>query len=238
VAPGQASSERRRWLRIGLAVALALTLGVTAAAYAIAYGWVNLFIESAWAELVQLLAWLLAACMAWWRLPRTPRGRDRAMTFWLAVVCSLCAAREEDLHVYLNPDRMGDFGVSFRIAWWLDGGVPLALKLAWVVIAAVLLAALLAPLARARPRLALLVLGRDPGVWLFGVGGGFLVLGYLFDDLIGRGLLMSLVASQVLEEGSETVGAALVSASVLLTTRRRLDEREAAAAARLRGAAA
>jgi hypothetical protein len=237
VSDAPTSNEPKAPLRWVIAALVALALGASAMWYALAFGWPNLFIESAWAEMWQLFAWLAAACVAWWRLPRTPGRRDRAMTFWLAVVCSLCAAREEDMHIYLNPDRMGDFGVSFRVAWWLDGAVPVALKLAWVVIAAALLAALLAPLARARPRLALLVLGRDPGVWLFGLGGGFLVLGYLFDDLVGRGLLMSLVASQVLEEGSETIGAALVSASVLVTTRLNLDRREAAAAARLRGAA-
>lgn len=212
-----------------LAGAAFVALVASAIHYATAYGWVNLFIEGSWAELVQLFGWIGAACWAWWRIPRTPLGRDRWMIFWLAILASLAAAREEDLQKQLNPDRFGPLGVSFRIDWWLDGSVPLALKIAWIILGAAIIFALTVPLLRARPRLILLTLGLDPATWLFGCGGAFLALGYAADDLFGRGLVMPLVWSGILEETSELLGAALLIASIVVAGRGSLNEREARA---------
>jgi hypothetical protein len=197
--------------------------------YARSFGWFSLFIEGSWIELLQVFTWLGGACWAWWRVPRMEAGRDRWLIFWHAVIASLAAARETDLQKYMNPDRFGDLGVSFRIAWWLDPAVPLALKLGWVIIALLVGAALAVPLLRARPRLVLLTLGLDRAVWLFGVGVFFLLLGYGADDLFGRGQFMSTTVSEVIEESSELVGVALVIASTVVTGRGRLDEREARA---------
>ena len=222
-------------LALGAAGALAI---VAAALYMRAFGWMNLFVEGSWAEMLQQIAWVGGACWAWWRIPRVAPGRDRWMVFWLAVMASLAAAREQDLQKYLNPKRFGEFGVHFKINWWIDGSVPLWLKGAWLLVGAVLLAAMTVPLVRARPRLVLLTLGLDRAVWLFGVGGAQLVLGYAADDLFGRGLVMSTRASQVLEESCELAGALLVVWSIALTARVGLDEREARAqrtAARLTG---
>lgn len=221
----------RLWLPLAAAVLTAMV--GSALWYALSFGWVNLFIENSWIELVQLGAWLSGACWAWWRIPRLGAMRDRWMLFWLAVIMSLAAAREQDMQIYLNPDRLGALGVSFRIAWWLDGSVPLALKLAWAAIFLALLAALTVPLLRARPRLIMLGFGRDLSVWLFGVGGIFLMLGYGADDLYGRGQFMPILYSEVLEETCEGIGAILVVASAFVTGRTTLDAREARARARL-----
>lgn len=223
--------SQRLWLPLAAAALLALV--ASGLWYALSFGWVNLFIENSWIELVQLGAWLGGACWAWWRIPRLGAARDRWMLFWLAVIMSLAAAREQDLQKYLNPDRFGDFGVSFRIAWWLDGSVPLALKIGWVVLFLALLAALTVPLLRARPRLIMMGLGRDLSVWLFGLGGGFLVLGYGADDLYGRGQFMPVLYSEILEECFEAIGAVLVVASAVVTGRTTLDAREARARGRL-----
>jgi hypothetical protein len=225
-------STRIGWWLMG-ALAAAVVAG-SALWYALSFGWLNLFIEDGWIEMVQVLTWLAGACWALWRIPRVAPGRDRWLIFWHAVICSLAAARELDMQKYMNPDRFGELGVSFRIAWWLDPAVPLALKIAWVVIGLLVAAALTVPLLRARPRLILLTLGRDLAVWLFGLGAFFLMLGYAADDLFGRGLLMSTKASEVLEESSELLGVALVVASTLVTGQSPLDERERRARARLK----
>jgi hypothetical protein len=229
VPDGSTTNEGRRWPGLLLAGGVLLALVASAAWYGLSFGWINLFIEGSWIELVQLFTWLAGACWAWWRVPRTAPGRDRWMIFWLAVILSIAAGREQDLQKYMNPQRFGELGVSFRIAWWLDASVPLALKLGWVVVGGLAAAALTVPLLRARPRLVLLTLGLDPSAWLFGVGGFFLMLGYGADDLFGRGLIMSTKASEVLEESSELAGVALVVASAAVTGRGRLDGREARA---------
>jgi len=223
-------------MRIGWWVTGALAAAVVAGSglwYGLSFGWLNLFIEDSWIELVQVCAWLAGACWAWWRVPRV-EGRDRWLILWHAVICSLAAAREQDLQKYVNPDRFGELGVSFRIAWWLDPAVPLALKFGWVVAGLLVGAALTVPLLRARPRLVLLTLGLDRAVWLFGVGVFFLLLGYGADDLFGRGLIMSTKASEVLEETSELAGVALVVASTVVTGRGRLDAREERARSKLK----
>jgi hypothetical protein len=216
-----------------IAVILVTAFAAHGALYTYWFGWKNLFIESSWVEIWQLLAWLTAASFSWWGVARIESSRDRAMALWLAILSSLCAAREEDRHELLNPEVIGDFGVRFRVDWWLDASVPLLLKLAWLIVAIVLIAGVTLPLLWARPRVLRLIFGRDPAIWLCGVGGGFMMLGYLFDDIIGRGLLVSLNTSQVLEEGSETIGAFLIAAGVFVSLRSRLDEREAAADRRL-----
>ncbi|MFG0285582.1 MAG: hypothetical protein ACF8R7_14285 [Phycisphaerales bacterium JB039] len=233
-APTSAGASRLKLLGLCAACALAV---VTAALYARAFGWENLFVEGSWAEIAQQIVWVAGACWAWWRIPRVA-GRDRWMVFWLAVMASLAAAREQDLQKYLNPKRFGDYGVHFKINWWLDGSVPLWLKAGWALVGLILVAAVTVPLLRARPRLVLLTLGLDRAVWLFGAGGALLVVGYGADDLFGRGQVMSLTASEVLEETCELIGALLIVWSIALTARVGLDEREARAKdvlARLRG---
>lgn len=228
-----ATQAPRRLLTWAAAAVVVLALVASAIWYGLSFGWINLFIEGSWIELVQGFTWLAGACWAWWRIPRR-EGRDRWLIFWHAVILSIAAGREQDLQKYMNPDRFGELGVSFRIAWWLDPGVPLALKIGWVVIALLVGAALTVPLLRARPRLLLLTLGRDAAVWLFGFGVFFLLLGYGADDLFGRGLIMSTRASEVLEETSELLGVALVIASTVLTGRGQLDAREARAQSKLK----
>lgn len=61
------------------------------------------------------------------------------------IITAVAAAREMDAHVLLNPETIGEFGVRYRIDWWLDGDVSFLRKLTWAAIAALAVAAATAP---------------------------------------------------------------------------------------------
>lgn len=133
----------------------------------------------------------------------------RRRTMLLGLIAMLLLARELDWHVALNPEWLGEFGVRYRIDWWLDGTVAWSLKLGWAAAALIALAmgvymarGAIGPVDwyRARPRLLVLA--------LVGYAGGF-----VFDDLLRDSFSGDL--RQPIEEMFELFATACILGAVL-----------------------
>ncbi|MEX2217169.1 MAG: hypothetical protein WD749_00290 [Phycisphaerales bacterium] len=200
-----------RWLPLGATAILV----AEAACYLPAPDWIQVHAESGPIELMQNACWSAAALIAGAEALRR-RGTDRLFTAWLFVVGTMAAARELDLHEWLNPDRIGRWGVSFRADWWFSlESAPLWLKAAWALAFALLAFTLLAPmLALWRPALRLLVRG-DAAAGLFAVAIACMGCGYISDDLL-RHAGLPVEPLQAIEETFELFGAASFLASVIL----------------------
>lgn len=119
-------------------------------------------------------------------------------------------AREADFHTVLNPRYLGEWGMRYRADWWLNGQVPLWLKLGWGVALAtpVVALGLLVRASRVQPIEA--VRHPTPFVWLALACVGLYAVGYALDDLLGRGLFVPSWVTMFVEEGSELLAAGVV----------------------------
>lgn len=154
-------------------------------------------------EVTQAALWGLSALVALLGSVRQTVRVDRLFTVWLAVVSSLVLMRELDLHVVLNQL----FSVRFKTRWLLDPGVPFWLKATWLGLGAGLVVALVVPLwCLWKPLKGLLCRG-DVVTGLLAVAAGCLGMGYILDDLLGRGQVLHQVHSQIIEETCELLGA-------------------------------
>ncbi|MEO1585116.1 MAG: hypothetical protein AAFR96_11180 [Planctomycetota bacterium] len=187
-----------------LRVALILTIITTAvaAAFAVA-GSTPLFQENGPAETAQLAIWTGAALFAFALAFPQPRRSDKAAMIVIGAAAALAAAREMDAHVLLNPETIGEFGVRYRIDWWLDGSVSILRKLAWASIAALAIAAAIAATIAAHFHPLLALKARSRAVIYLACTAACLALGFMFDDLL-RGRI-PLAAAQAAEESIETL---------------------------------
>lgn len=85
-------------------------------------------------ESMQVGLLVVTAVVAFLFAQRIKNRQSSSMTCLLGVFALLAMARELDLHVWLNPEKLGDWGVRYRIDWWLDGQVPIKIKLVWLAV--------------------------------------------------------------------------------------------------------
>ncbi len=158
-------------------------------------------------------------------LVRAPTGRDRWNAGWLITLAALAFMREMDLHELIDADHWPEYGVSFMLNWWTDGSVSLVRKLVWASVFAVVGLLLCVPPLVVRAPVVRMLKNADLGLWLIIAAFGWLALGYIADDLIGRGQFVSKEASKAAEETAELVGVAFFAAALIreafapLTTR-------------------
>lgn len=186
-------------------------------------------------EYAQLGVWALAVLVAAAATLRAPSLRDRLGAVWLGVLAALCTLREMDLHEWVQHQNSWLPPVHFRIDWITSPDVPLWPKVFWLgVFAAVGLALCVPPLIVRAPGARLLRAG-DGATWLLLISVALLAMGYLSDDVLGRGRIgLHIEVTQGIEEQFETYGgiafllAAWCELRVPLSERlRRLDARGA-----------
>ena len=85
-------------------------------------------------EVMQLVIWAVAGWIGLFCGGRRRGLRTRLWLVGMGVVALAALARELDAHVLLNPETLGSLGVRYRADWWLDGSVPVLLKLGWLVV--------------------------------------------------------------------------------------------------------
>lgn len=193
----------------------------------------GMFSENGVVETLQIVVWgvsaLIAAHLAFRRRPL----RDRVFGGWLAVVAALAVMRELDAHTMLNPETLGDWGVRYRIDWWLSGSAPVPARVLWVLVGAVVIGAAVAPFVWVRPKFVQLLRARDRAWLLFAAGAASVIGGYACDDLLGRDQFLPSAVTKSIEESLELLGVTLFALGVALHERLSLGEREALAARRL-----
>ena len=151
--------------------------------------------------------------------------RDVWFCFWMAMLSTIAGFRELDMHVVLNPENIHYLGlepedaVHFRVDWWTSSETGLPIRIAWGLVALIAATAFFVPLVLARVRWKRLVLGLDGFAWTFGIGCGFLALGYVVDDIILRAFVETPVWGHDLEEGAETTGIAVLIVAMALLLR-------------------
>ena len=183
-------------------------------------------------EYTQLGLWGVCALLGVAMVVRLRVLLDRWFGAWLALVSVLIVAREADAHVYLNPETLGGLGVRYRIDWWLSGETSVGLRAVWAVVFVVLGAALFVPAWWVSPRHKTLLLGRDRAWWCFFASGFLIGLGWVMDDLLGRGQFVPPVYTQAMEESFELVAPTAFAAAMVMLLWVPLGEREARAATR------
>lgn len=175
-----------------------------------------------------LYAWIASAALAALAaaVGRTPA--DRLIGAWLATLSVLAALREMDMHHRIRPEAIGEWGMRFRADWWLDGSVPIEVKLVWGLVAAVVVALLVLPILTVRLPVVRLLLAGDTPLWLLAGAVVLLGCGYMMDDLMRHSPYISKANRWRIEETCETLGAAAYLAAVACTLRWPLSRRTAA----------
>jgi hypothetical protein len=219
----------KRWRRVRRLVlwpsvagfALAGGAGVLAGA-----GFAEAFFEEfGGVEVVQLIAWVVAALAMTVALTHAPTRRDTWNTAWLLTLCVLAIARELDLHELIDADHWRSFGVSFMLNWWTDPAVSLVRKLMWAGVGMAVLAMLAVPPLMVRAPVVTMLRRADSAFVLIVAAFAWLAFGYAADDLLGRGQFVSEPASKAAEEMAELVGAAFFAAAMAAELRRPLSGR-------------
>lgn len=178
-----------------------------------------LYKENSILENASIVVWAISAVFAV-SIAIAPVAReDRLLGLWLFVLSLLATLRELDAQILLNPKTLGEYGVRYKISWWLDGSVPILLKLAWGLLFLGIAFLLLWPVFKARLRLQQMVRTLDLRVLLFGAALVFLAMGFAVDDLMRGSTLVTLETRQMVEETSELIG----SIVFLLATREHRD---------------
>jgi hypothetical protein len=133
---------------------------------------------------------------------------------WLLVLSGLAALRELDIHEVLNPETLGDWGVRYRIDWWIAADTSILVRGLWALVALVLLFLLLYPLKQAktlwRP-----IRGNVSFMILLPVALAGLATGYICDDVLREAQFISSNLKRAIEETSELFGAALMFCSMV-----------------------
>lgn len=180
-----------------------------------------------------MAAWVLAAALGIVGVLRWHRPRERLFGAGLVLVCIAAGLRELDAHLWIGPRLIGDWGMHFRIDWWLSASAPVLPRLLWlgggIAAATVLVWAGL----KVWPRVLLLVWSRDRAWMLFVLAVVLLFCGYAMDDLVGRGQFVPKVYTKAVEESAELLGAILFASAVGLHAWVSLSVRERRAEARL-----
>lgn len=136
---GGAGWKAAAWFAVPV---LAVGVGVAFAMF----GPADVMRENGPVEQLQDVGWGLAAMVAWFSSTRLRTRQARLWLIGMGVVAAAALARERDMHILLNPETIGAWGVRYRIDWWTDPAVPLGLKAAWALVAAAGATALFAPL--------------------------------------------------------------------------------------------
>lgn len=168
--------------------------------------------ESGIIETAQLCIWLASGLIALGVgfLSRAPQRRAPLLA--LGVLALVAAAREYDLHIYLNPETLGEYGVRYRIDWILDGSVPFWLKAGWIAIFATIGLILYTVLRGAGPQFKQMFAARAPAALMLIGTIVFILIGYTLDDLM-RGIFSG--HRGPFEESAELIAALLYLGAVL-----------------------
>lgn len=171
------------------------------------------FEEDGPVERAQIVLWAIASIAGVALSLSATRRSTRAILLLLATLAALAVARELDAHIYLNPEKLGDMGVRYRIDWWLDGGVSPMLKAMWAMIAISAAAALFGPAWFAKGAIIRIFRERALPFWFFATAGVCLITGFAVDDLLRNKIDLQL--GHVIEESVELVGPILYLAGTL-----------------------
>jgi hypothetical protein len=203
--PGlRARAWRPAWA-LGAAAAIVCFLAI---GYAVTPVWHDFHAENGPEEVVQAGLWFAAAAVSLSAVLAGGRPwNDRLGVAWLGALALTAGARELDLHTKLNPETLGEWGVRYRMDWWLDFSVPLSVKLLWSAIFLGMGAAIIGPAAVLRPPLGKALRRGDPVAVLLAMAGMGVIAGFVADDLL-RGVFAH-HGSQAAEEALELCGVSL-----------------------------
>jgi hypothetical protein len=212
-----------RWVGIGAGFVAA----TMAAGYVLSSSPERFHGEGGPVESMQVALWALAAAIALVGVIVKRGSRDRWWIGWLGVIAALCAARELDLHILANPQHAGEWGVRYRLDWWMSATAPVGARLLWCGVFVGLALLLAVPPLRAKitPEAAVRALRRgDPGLWLTAIAFACLGAGWFADDIL-RPIRVVHTIIQGAEEALELCGAEAYLGAVILTVRSSLDAR-------------
>ena len=179
-------------------------------------------------EWSQVGAWIATGLLASVAVARQRSGRRLLISAWVGVVSLFAGMRELDLHVVLNPANIHLLGldesqaVRFRLDWWTDRSVSVALKAAWAAVLGGAALLVIAPFALARFPWIVRFFRRDPFSWLVACGFGMLAASYVLDDFVGRPLARVGISVGLVEETGELAGQCLLVLAVCLLAARRI----------------
>ena len=196
---------QRRWV-------WALWAGLPAFAvmlpYVFLYGH-SVALEGGFLEASQAGIWIVTTLAAGIVSLRVTDRRCRDTTILLGVLAIGALCRELDLHILLNPEAIGPWGVRFRLDWWMDSAVHFFIKAAWATVG-LLVALLIASLTfrsigpmdwhRARPR-------------LMAISVLMMVVAFTCDDLLRNRFDTQVL--QLIEESVELIAAVCFLGAVL-----------------------
>ncbi|MHB1307206.1 MAG: hypothetical protein ACYDC1_24870 [Limisphaerales bacterium] len=201
------------WVATGAGLAFACVFGLHHAGF-------RLHQEQGVIERLSLLFWAFSGLVAAWGAARATHREARLLDVWLGSLAALAALREMDAHILMNPRYLGDLGVRFRLDWWTDGSVSVWLKLGWTVLFLGVGLVTVYPPMKLRRWLWLQARQGNPAIGLLVAAVGFLAMGFVIDDLLRPIRFINLDIKQLVEETSETIGAALYAVATVLLIRR------------------
>jgi hypothetical protein len=214
-----------RYLYWAAAVAGGIALSVLAAAILMSHDDL-LYRENGALENISLVFWVTSSLVSFAAAFKRGTRDSRIVAVWIGWIAALAAMRELDLHIWLNPKHLGSLGVRYRIDWWLDGDVNFWLKLGWATLFIVaLFLTFYAPMKLHRVLAGLLRKG-DAFAGLLAVSIMFLVFGFIIDDILRTVQVVSLGTKQLMEETTETIGAALFLFAVVVHWQHPLAKRQ------------
>ena len=212
------SSRTFRW-----AVLTALViLIVVAACSSFLRSYELIYRENGMLEGLSVLLWCLSALLGLWAAFRRSTMDHRLLAFLLTTIAFLAALREVDAHIWLNPQHLGALGVRYKINWWLDSDVSLALKLGWALVFLALVCSVLYPLTKSWRTLWRSLLARETVPLLVLASIAFLGMGFALDDLLRHSSRIGPDTRQLMEETAEVLGAALYLTAVITHLREKV----------------
>jgi hypothetical protein len=143
----QAGFRYLRWVALTLGIIVLIVVGAAQFVPSLR----TLSREGGVIEMLSMGFWAVAIIFSLATIYRRRERNDRLLAMCLGTAALLAGLRELDLHHALGPDVLGDYGMRFRIAWWLDGDVNFALKVGWLIVFALLGTLLAYPLWKVRP---------------------------------------------------------------------------------------